>query len=251
MQTWNAQLYDGKHGFVSKYGEDLLSTLAAQPGETVLDVGCGTGHLAAKIAESGAVVVGIDSSAEMVDKARESYPALLFTQANIATFSQPETFDAVFSNATLHWVRDAAGAAQAISSSLKRGGRFVAEFGGAGNIAGIAKAVRESIKEATGESRPHGWYFPTVGEYATVLEAHGLEVRAAWLFDRPTPLEGADGMRNWISMFGGGLFAGSAAFTDDIKRRIIELAEARLFATHFRNGQWFADYRRIRVVAFR
>lgn len=249
MQTWNAQLYDGKHGFVAKYGEDLLGLLAAQPGETILDVGCGTGTLTAKIAESGATVIGLDSSIDMVNRAREAFPALLFTHADIAAFSQPATFDAVFSNATLHWVRDTAGAVRAMHAALKPGGRLVAEFGGAGNIGGIADAVRAALRETTGADVPHNWYFPSISEYATVLEAHGFEVRAAWLFDRPTPLDGADGMRNWITMFGGGLFSNAAALTDEIKRRVIDLAEARLFKTHFKNGQWFADYRRIRVVA--
>lgn len=251
MQTWNTQLYDGKHGFVAKYGEEVLGLLDAQAGEAILDVGCGTGHLTAKIAERGATVLGLDSSADMIAQARASYPALLFSRADIVAFDQPKAFDAVFSNATLHWVRDAEGAARAISNALKPGGRFVAEFGGAGNIAGIAEAVRAALRETTGQEVPHSWYFPTIGEYAAVLENQKLTVHAAWLFDRPTPLDGADGMRNWISMFGGGLFAGAVSLTDDVKRRVIDLAEARLFATHFRNGQWFADYRRIRVVAVR
>lgn len=249
MQTWDAKLYDGKHGFVAKYGEDLLSLLAARPGETILDAGCGTGTLTAKIAESGATVIGLDISIDMIARARETCPGLLFTHGDIAAFSHPNTFDAVFSNATLHWVRDAAGAARAMYAALKPGGRLVAEFGGAGNIAGIADAVRAALRDVTGADVPHNWYFPSVGEYAGLLEAHGFEVRAAWLFDRPTPLDGADGMRTWINMFGGGLFPNVAAPTDEIKRRVIDLAEARLFKTHFRDGQWFADYRRIRVVA--
>ncbi len=251
MQTWNTQLYDGKHGFVAKYGEELLGLLDAQPGEAVLDVGCGTGHLTAKIAESGATVLGLDSSADMIAQARVNYPALLFTHTDIVAFDQPKTFDAVFSNATLHWVRDANGAARAIAAALKPGGRLVAEFGGAGNIAGIATAVQAALRDATGQDVPHNWYFPTVGEYASMLETHNLTVHAAWLFERPTPLDGADGMRNWISMFGGGLFARAANLSNDVKRQVIERAEAHLFATHFKNGQWFADYRRIRIVAVR
>jgi trans-aconitate methyltransferase len=246
-QTWNTALYDGKHAFVAKFGEDVLALLAPKPGETILDVGCGTGSLTAKIAECGATVIGLDSSAEMIAKARAEHPDMLFVERSITAFDEPPTFDAIFSNATLHWVTDAAGAVRAMARALKPGGRFVAEFGGHGNIGGIAQAVRAALNEITGRDIPHGWYFPTVGEYAALLEQHGLAVSAAWLFDRPTRLDGADGMRNWITMFGGGLFTGVS--DPEIKKRAIDLAEARLFATHFKDNAWYADYRRIRVVA--
>jgi SAM-dependent methyltransferase len=246
QQTWNTALYDGKHSFVSALGEDLLGLLNPQPGQTVLDVGCGTGDLAAKIAASGATVIGVDPSAEMILAARGKHPNLVFVQKDICDFDEPGTFDAAFSNATLHWVPRADDAARAISRALKPGGRFVAEFGGHGNIAGIAAAVRSALLALTGRDIPHRWYFPSVGEYSAVLERNGFEVNAAWLFDRPTPLSGADGMRNWISMFGGGLFDGVDA---DTRERAIAQAEASLFATHFKDGQWTADYRRIRVVA--
>jgi trans-aconitate methyltransferase len=246
-QTWNTALYDGKHAFVAKFGEDVLALLTPQAGETILDVGCGTGGLAAQIAACGATVLGLDPSPDMIAKARAAHPQLMFIQKSITDLDEAPTFDAIFSNATLHWVSDAAGAVNAMARALKPGGRFVAEFGGFGNIAGIAAAVRAALLEITGRDVAHGWYFPTIGQYATLLEAHGLATGSAWLFDRPTPLEGADGMRNWITMFGGGLFGD---ITDaDVKQRAIDLAEARLFKTHFRDNTWFADYRRIRIVA--
>jgi trans-aconitate methyltransferase len=248
-QTWNTALYDGKHAFVARYGEDVLAMLAPQAGETILDVGCGTGGLTAKIAECGATVIGLDSSPEMISKARAEHPSIVFVERSITAFDEPPTFDAIFSNATLHWVADAAGAARAMAGALKPGGRFVVEFGGHGNIAGIADAVRAALVEVTGKERAsaHNWYFPTVGQYAALLEANGLAVSAAWLFDRPTRLEGAEGMRNWITMFAGGLFDGVSDI--DVKRRAIDLAEARLFNTHFKDNTWYADYRRIRVAA--
>jgi trans-aconitate methyltransferase len=251
-QTWNTQLYDGKHAFVAKFGEDVLTLLAPSAGESILDVGCGTGALTAKIAECGATVIGLDSSPDMITKARATYPNIVFIEKSITAFDEPPTFNAIFSNATLHWVNDADGAARAIAKALKPGGRFVAEFGGRGNIAGIADAVRAALLELTGRDVTHRWYFPSIAEYGTVLERHGLVLSTAWLFDRPTPLDGADGMRNWITMFGGGLFGSDAdagAIDTETRSRAIKLAESHLFNTHFRDGNWFADYRRIRIVA--
>ncbi len=252
-QQWDTALYEGNHAFVAKYGDEVLDLLAPKAGETILDVGCGTGHHVAKIHERGAVAIGLDSSADMIAKARANYPDLLFTQADIAALNPTlakqyaGAFDAIFSNATLHWVSDADAAVRAMSAALKPGGRFVVEFGGHGNIQGIAEAVRAALREVTGRDLQHRWFFPTIGRFAGLLETHGLETSAAWLFDRPTRLEGADGMRNWILMFGGGMFGD----IDDpaIKASVAARAEARLFAAHFRDGAWYADYRRIRVIA--
>ena len=117
-----------------RHGEDLIGLLAPQPGERILDLGCGTGQLTAEIAKSRAQVVGIDSSPEMVQQARSNYPLLRFELADATQFRTAEPFDAVFSNAALHWIKDAGGAASTIAQALKPGGRFVAEFGGKGNV---------------------------------------------------------------------------------------------------------------------
>jgi SAM-dependent methyltransferase len=254
-QHWDTTLYDNKHAFVANYGDDVLNLLAPQAGETILDVGCGTGQHVAKIHALGAAALGLDNSADMIAKARATHPGLLFTQANIAALDPllakqyAGAFDAVFSNATLHWVTDAEAAVRSMSAAIKPGGRFVVEFGGHGNVQGIADAVRTALHDVTGRELRHGWYFPTIGQYAGLLEAHGLAVGAAWLFDRPTRLEGADGMRNWILMFGGGMFGD---ITDPaLKDAVATRAEARLFATHFRDNTWYADYRRIRVSAIK
>ena len=110
INNWNTTLYDGKHNFVTKYGEDLLGLLNAQAGERILDVGCGTGHLTAKIAESGATVIGLDNSAEMLLKAQAAYPHMTWVNASASNFAFDQPFDALYSNATLHWVSDAEGA---------------------------------------------------------------------------------------------------------------------------------------------
>ncbi|MFN7935086.1 MAG: methyltransferase domain-containing protein [Bryobacteraceae bacterium] len=202
---WDTKLYDDKHNFVTKYGEDLLALLAPQPGERILDVGCGTGHLTASIAQAGASVIGMDSSEAMIAQAREGYPDLTFLRADVTDFQFEEPFDAVFSNAVLHWVTRASEAAQCMSRVLKPGGRLVVEFGGKGNVAHIASSVREAIRSVTGREQAHQWYFPSVAQYATVLESVGLEVEAAWLFPRFTPLEGETGFRDWVRMFRGGM----------------------------------------------
>lgn len=243
--NWNTSLYDGKHNFVTKYGEDLLGLLNAQSGERILDIGCGTGHLTAKIAECGAMVVGLDNSAQMLDKARETYPHMTWVNASASNFAFGEPFDAIYSNATLHWVSDAEGAARCMAVALKLSGRLVVEFGGKRNIGTIADAVRQAIRAHTGRDSQHGWFFPSIGEYVPLLEKHGFEVNAAWLFDRPTKLEGEDGMANWIRMFSGGLLRGLPA---DAIEPIIAESVAQLRATQYRDGVWYADYRRLRVV---
>ena len=243
---WDSKLYDDKHNFVTKYGEDLLSLLAPRAGEHILDVGCGTGHLTAAIAQAGASVVGMDSSEEMLEKARAAYPDLTFVHANVTDFQFDQPFDAVFSNAVLHWVTKAREAAECMARALKPGGRLVVEFGGKGNIAEIVGAVREAILKVTGRDRQHQWYFPSIAGYASVLEAAGFEVEAAWLFPRFTPLEGETGIRDWIRMFRGGMIG---PLSDEEMEAVLALAEERTRGALYRDGRWHADYVRLRVAA--
>jgi len=187
MSAWDAARYQDKHSFVWRYGAGLLELLVPQPGERILDVGCGTGQLTAEIARCGAQVVGLDNSADMLADARKNFPELTFVPGDAARFDFPEPFDAVFSNAVLHWVKDADGAVGSIARALRPGGRFVAEFGGQGNIATVQAALRAVLGPHADQQSP--WYYPSIGEYSAVMERHGLEVRNASLFDRPTPLE--------------------------------------------------------------
>lgn len=134
-----------------------------------------------------------------------------------------------------------------VSSSLKTGGRFVAEFGGKGNVVSIANALRATLREHGRADESPWWYYPTVAEYATLLERHRLEVTFAVLFDRLTKLEeGEAGMRNWIEMFKGELVRDIEL---DLKERILTDVEDKLRGTLFRDGHWYADYRRMRIVA--
>jgi trans-aconitate methyltransferase len=247
-QRWDAGLYDGRHGFVWRHGESLVELLTPRPGERVLDLGCGTGHLTARLAEAGAVVVGLDRSAEMLHQARAAYPHLAFVEGDARTFSFAEPFDAVFSNAALHWVRPPEAVAERVAAALKPDGRFVAELGGRGNVRTIAQALRAAAERLGLPVVAPDWYFPGVAEYATLLEAVGLEVRFAVLFDRPTPLEGDAGLRRWVEMFAGAaLGAVPAERRDDFFRAVEDAARPTLC----RDGAWSADYRRLRVVAAR
>lgn len=246
---WDPALYNHKHSFVFEYGRSLVSLLNPRPGERILDLGCGTGQLTKAIAESGAQVLGIDNSPNMIGTARAQYPDLVFAQVDARSFSFPDPVDAIFSNAALHWILDAESVVGCVSNSLKPLGRFVAEFGGKGNICSIEDALRGTLREyGRGDERPW-WYYPTIGEYATLLEKHGLEVTFVTLQDRLTKLEdGAAGLRNWIEMFKGQLFS---EISVDMKAQILTNVEEKLRSTLFREGSWHADYRRLRLVAFK
>ncbi|MDQ6759212.1 MAG: class I SAM-dependent methyltransferase [Acidobacteriota bacterium] len=227
--TWEPGLYDAVHSYVSNFGKSLVEMLAPQPGERILDLGCGTGTLTHEIAASGARVVGLDPSTEMIGQARQNYPKLEFRLGDARTFRDPEPFDAVFSNAVLHWVKPPVEAVQTVRAALRSGGRFVAEFGGKGNITAV-----------TGAAGLNPWYFPSIGEYAALLEQNGFEVSSAALFERPTKLEGERGLREWVDMF----------YKPRLSTDVIERMEIELRPTLFRNGSWMIDYKRLRIAAW-
>lgn len=251
---WDAARYDGSFGFVTAHGAPLLDALAPQPGERILDLGCGTGELTAAIAEHAAQVIGVDSSPDMMARARAAFPGLRFEVADGHDFTREALgvrtgFDAVFSNAALHWMsRDPDAVLACVRDALRPdGGRFVAEFGGAANITAITGAVRDAVRETGREAAPIPWYFPTPGEYTNRLEAAGFTVRHLDYFERPTPLDDCpDGVADWVRMFGTGLLAGiPAGERAALLERVKELAAADLH----RDGHWFADYVRLRFVA--
>ena len=249
---WDADDYDDGHGFVHEYGQSLVEWLDPKPGERVLDLGCGTGHLTAEIAErvgGGGEAVGIDRSAEMIRAAREDHDRPRFQRIDARSFAASDAFDAVFSNAALHWIpaADQDAVVGAVARALVPGGRFVAEMGGVGNVAAITTATLAELRER-GYDRDQPWYFPSVGEYATRLERAGFEVRRAVLFDRPTDLDGPDGLRGWLAMFGDSLLAD---LTDEEHEGVVEGVEDRLRPDLYdpETATWTADYRRLRFVA--
>ncbi|MGI8989867.1 MAG: class I SAM-dependent methyltransferase [Bryobacteraceae bacterium] len=240
---WDVERYEARHSYVWEYGSSLIEVLKPESGERILDVGCGTGRLTAKLAESGATVLGLDSDPGMIAQARINFPQLRFQLANGADFAVPEPFDAVFSNAALHWIREPERVIACIAKALRTGGRFVAEFGGKGNVQAVVAAMAEAMP---GAKSP--WYFPSIGEYAPLLERHGLEVVSARLFDRPTPLDGEDGMRDWLRMFAASFFDGVAMERRESRLREVETV---LRPKLHRDGKWVVDYKRLRVVAVR
>lgn len=182
--NWNATAYQKQHSYVWQHGESLLELLNAQPDEEIVDLGCGTGQLTEKIVATGAKVIGLDSDRAMIAQAQSNYPNIPFRVANATDFELENPADAIFSNAVLHWVTNAEAAASQIAKMLKPGGRFVAEFGGHGNVKTILNALSKVTSKAL-----QPWYFPTISEYSTLLESNGLEVVYVMLFDRPTPRE--------------------------------------------------------------
>jgi len=243
---WDAKLYDDKHSFVWKHGASLVEMLAPQPGEAILDLGCGTGHLTAQIAVVGASVLGIDSSPQMIEEARRNHPGIHFEVQDARNLESVQQFDAVFSNAVLHWIKEAEQVVRAVARALKPGGRFVAEFGGKGNVRLIVAALQNALSQVGAEVVMSPWFYPSIGEYTGLLDNEGLEVTFATLFDRPTPLEGDEGMQKWIEMFGGQFLN-----RVPVERRdeFFRLVENELRPALRRDGTWFADYRR--VVAWR
>jgi trans-aconitate methyltransferase len=245
---WDARLYDDKHSFVWKQGTSLLDLLAMMPGERILDLGCGTGHLTAQIATAGAEVIGLDSAPTMIEQARQTYPHLHFEVGDARHFSFAEPFDAVFSNAVLHWIKDPQEVIGCVRRALKPRGRFVAEFGGQGNVKAIVAAI-EKVTQATGcGTFENPWYFPNIADYSILLAQAGLEITYATLFDRPTPLEGETGMRHWIEMFANDLLTKVGS---DKREYFFGHVEKELRPILYREGTWFADYRRLRVAARR
>jgi trans-aconitate methyltransferase len=248
VNRWDTSLYDDRHHFVTDFGAELITLLAPLPGERVLDLGCGTGHLTQRIAASGALVTGLDSAESMIAQARENYPDLPFVVGRGEDFAFDQPFDAVFSNAALHWMPDAPAVARCIARALQPGGRLVAEFGGWGNITRLWGGLCAAF-EAVGLAAPVSpWYFPSLGEYATLLEAHGFRVAYAAHFPRYTPLEGEDGLRNWLMMFANGALA---PLPESLRQQIFDDVEKRLRPALHTGDGWHADYVRLRVLAYK
>jgi trans-aconitate methyltransferase len=254
MNQWNAAEYDAKHAFVYEKAKGLVDLLAPKAGERILDLGCGTGALTAEIAVRGATVLGVDRSEEMIAQARKKFPALRFEALDAKELQfkvDKAEFDAVFSNAVLHWIPEAGQVIARVAWGLKPGGRFVAEFGGKGNIQKLVEGFKRAFA-ALGMRPPDGvspWFYPSVAEYAALLEKHGLEVREASLFDRPTVLEeGERGLENWIRVFRQTFLE---KMGEENAQRWIQEVERQCRGELFHDGNWVLDYRRLRIAAWK
>lgn len=245
-QKWNSNLYDTKHNFVTNYGQDILGLLNPISGEIILDLGCGTGGLTADIAKSGAKVIGIDSSKDMILEAENKFSNIEFIIANGQSFKFDFKFDAVFSNAALHWMTNPVEVIQNIYNCLKPGGRFVFEMGGYGNIQNVIKSIIIAAKKFDLKYEDVINYYPKLGTYSSLLENEGFTVKYAETIQRPTNLIGEDGLRTWVTMFRNNVLnrldtSKHAAFlsaVEDAGRPLL-----------YKNGTWVADYVRLRAIA--
>ncbi len=246
---WNSALDEGNHALGEEYGEALLELLAPQRGEQILDLGCGTGYLTARIADSGACVQGIDSCELTIREARDNYPDINFSVANARSFQVEEPLDAVFSYSVLHLIQELDAVINCVEKALKPGGRFVAEFNSKGSVEAIVGAVLSVLSEISGQEPEalNPWYCPSIGEYTGLLEKQGFDVRYALLFDRPFRLSGREDLETWIRDFVDKFLP---ELSKDVQSpQVINSVEQRLPPALYHDGNGIAEYRIIRVVA--
>lgn len=243
-QTWTAESYDANARFVSDLGAEILSWLAPQPGERILDLGCGDGALTERIAATGADVLGVDISPSLLAAAEARGLKVMSADGHDLPFDRE--FDAVFSNAALHWMTQPRKVLAGVHRALRPSGRFVAEFGGHGNVAAIVTAMRSAALAFGGDVSLAGpWFYPTPDEYAAMLEEAGFVVDRILLAPRPTPLP--TGIAGWLVTFRRPLFVQFEGETrEKALAHVIELLRPSLCDT---KGNWTADYVRLRVHA--
>lgn len=243
-QRWDPVRYARNARFVAELGMPVVELLHPQPGERILDLGCGDGALTETLVAHGCHVVGIDQSPEQVDAARARGLEAYVMDGQQLTFTNE--FDAVFSNAALHWMKRADDVIAGVWRALKPGGRFVAECGGAGNIRTIETALYTALeRRGIDAAAVNPWSYPTPAEYRRRLTTAGFHVTYMALIPRPTPLPGDIG--DWLETFAESFLstvqpADRAALIEEIRT----LLRPDLCDAH---GQWTADYVRLRFAA--
>ena len=247
---WDANKYTSDFSFVHQYGNSVMELIDADENSTVLDLGCGNGALTKALQEKGYLVKGMDASKELLDVARKNYPTIEFMQGDAINFTLSEPVDVVFSNAVFHWINQEQqqDMLKCVYNVLKKNGQFVFEFGGYGNNQRI-HSVLSTIFSEYGYCYEVPFYFPTISEYAALLEKTGFRVKYAALFDRLTELKGENGLKDWINMFVKTPF--SASEVEQVKEAIIDKAVEVLRSDLYMDSKWYADYVRIRMKAIR
>ncbi|WP_422365948.1 class I SAM-dependent methyltransferase [Pelagibius sp.] len=243
-QHWDPQRYNKNAGFVAELGAPLLDLLQLRAGERVLDLGCGEGALTAKLVDAGAEVVGVDASPDQIAAARARGLDARVMSGEALTFDGD--FDAVLSNAALHWMLKPDAVLQGVARALKPGGRFVAEMGGHGNVGAILDALMVALEARGLDARSaNPWYFPTPEAYQAKLEAAGFSVDSIALIPRPTPLPGAIG--GWLETFAEAFLKQvPPAERDGLIDAVAERLRPQLCDSE---GNWTADYVRLRFAA--
>src|SRR5580692_6619751 len=243
-QHWSAQRYAATAHFVPAFGAPVVELLAPQPGERILDLGCGDGVLTEKIAAAGASVVAVDAAPDMVAAAKAHGLDARVVPGQSLAFERE--FDAVFSNAALHWMRPQEAVLAGVARALKPGGRFVAEMGGHNNTAAIQTAFRAVLAKRGLEALSLSpWYFPSAGAYRLKLEAAGFRVEEIAIIPRPTPLPA--GLGAWLDTLAEDFLSPlAAADRAAAKQEIIDLLQPIL---RDETGLWIADYVRLRFRA--
>lgn len=245
-QSWNAESYERNAGFVADLGAPVLDLLAPRAGERILDLGCGHGKLTVKIGQAGAQVLAVDASPEQIAASR-----LLGLDAHVMDgekLSFGEQFDAVFSNAALHWMKNADAVIDGVFNALRPGGRFVGEMGGAGNVKRVSDSLVACLARRGIDAGPlWPWYFPSPEDYTGKLAKAGFRVDQIELIERPTDIPGD--IEGWLETFGESFLG--AVTPVDRRQLIAEVRNDLAPALQDEAGNWTVDYVRLRFRAFK